>query len=61
MDEQEVCAITGCHNEAKPVICRPHYNQLPDDIRERLHWAVSDGDSMDVIAAVAAAEDALDV
>lgn len=59
MSETTTCGINGCGADAKPLICRGHFARLPDDLKERMRWAIREGDEMDRVAAVHAAEEEL--
>ena len=57
--KHDTCAIQGCVEVARPQLCREHFEALPDDVQDRLRWALAEGDDMDVAAALRAAEEEL--
>lgn len=55
---RRLCALPSCANKLhsyETPFCRPHWEQLPDDLQERVRWAAT-GESMeDYQAAIRAA------
>jgi hypothetical protein len=58
---QETCGLSSCNRPAKSSkvpVCSVHWRRVPDDIRERIRWAMDEG-GFALDAALSAADDFL--
>lgn len=55
--EKHMCRAEGCANEfrttARP-FCKLHWKRVPEDLQERMRWAVDDAEPTEYEAAVTA-------
>lgn len=58
MSRERTCSVRGCGQtpyRSGYLFCRDHWVALPDDIRARIVWAVREGETDDLFAAINAA------
>jgi hypothetical protein len=54
------CWFRGCSQEREGTpFCEEHWGQVPDDLQYRIGWAYENGNTMDWIAAIRAAVQAI--